>query len=124
MKYNKEYKVRAISYKEDGHTFNDLKKNFGVDSTTYYRWKKQLAETGSLNPNYSHTKLPRKSKKIDVVKLQEIVKEKPDLYLKELTKEFDCTPQAVFYRLENLKITLKKRHLHTLKNQKKSDKNI
>ena len=50
--------------------------------------------------NYRH--------KIDREKLRQAVAEKPDAYLRELAKQFDCTAQAVFYMLGKLGITLKK----------------
>ena len=49
-----------------------------------------------------------RSRKIDKEKLKQAVAEKPDTYLHELAELFDCTPQAFFFVLENLKITYKK----------------
>jgi len=47
------------------------------------------------------------------------VAEKADAYLYELAEPFGCTPQAVFYMLESLNITVKKRPLPIVKSQKK-----
>ena len=43
------------------------------------------------------------------------VEEKPDAYLSELAKPYDCTEQAVFYALKKLDITVKKNNIHTPK---------
>jgi hypothetical protein len=42
---------------------------------------------------------------------KQAVKEKPNAYLRELAEQFGCTPQAVFYMLLKMGITLKKRPL-------------
>jgi transposase len=63
-----------------------------------------LKETGSLEPKYRKTR----TRKIDLEKLKQAIEEKPDAYLSELAAQFDCTPQAIFYALKRLKITLKK----------------
>jgi transposase len=72
-----------------------------------------LEETGSLKPRYKRTR----KRKIDLEKLQKTVEEKPDSYLFELAKPFDCTEQAVFYALKKLKITVKKNDIHMRRNQ-------
>jgi hypothetical protein len=46
------------------------------------------------------------------------VAKKPDAYLKELAQAFNGTATAVFYALENLTITRKKRPLPITKNLK------
>jgi len=114
MAYDEKYRKRAIEYKENNHTFKELKEAFRITSNTYYEWKKLMEETGSLKYNNAKTR----RRKIDKEKLKQAIEEKPDAYLRELAELFDCTEQAIFYALKKMKITLKKRRLHILKNQK------
>jgi transposase len=104
MAYSADYKKLAVEYKQNGHTFKELKEMFKVSSVTYYRWAKEY-ENGFEKP-----KGPRqRSRKINKEQLKQAVEENPDFYLREFAELFGCTPQAIFYSLKKLKITLKKR---------------
>jgi transposase len=93
----------AVAYKDEGHTFRELKDTFNIPPETYYLWKEKL-ENG-----YNGVKVFRgRERKIDKEELKRAVQEKPDAYLYELAAQFNCTPQAVFLMLERLKITRKK----------------
>jgi hypothetical protein len=46
--------------------------------------------------------------KIDPEALKKAVEEKPDAYLRELSKMFNCSPSSVCRRLANLGLTYKK----------------
>ncbi len=118
MAYSDDYRRRAVEYKDEGHTFAELKVAFKIPPATYYDWKEKF-----LSGYYeTKTKVSRKGK-IDKQKLKQAVEEKPDAYLHELSEPFGVTPQAVFYALEDMKITLKKRHLPTLKNLRRTERN-
>jgi transposase len=115
MAYSIDYKKRATEYKDAGHTFEELREAFKIPPITYYDWKEKLQN------GYFEKKFVRQRKrKIDREKLKQAVKEKPDAYLSELAQQFDCTPQAVFYMLLKMKITVKKRPLPTVKNLKRN----
>jgi transposase len=119
MAYSIDYKKRAVEYKNSGHTFNELKEAFDIPPVTYYDWKQKLGN------GYYQTEIIRERKrKIDKEKLKQAVKENPDAYLYELARLFDCTPQAVFYMLEKLNITLKKRPLLIRKSPKSGVRNL
>jgi len=120
MSYSTDYRKTAIEFKEKGHTFKELKKVFKITPQTYYNWLELEKESGSLKAR----KVEMRKRKIDLTKLKQAIQEKPDAYLYELAKPFNCTIQAVFYALEKLKITYKKRLLHTPKNVKKLEPNI
>jgi transposase len=105
MAYDKKFRKQAIAYKDGGHTFKELEEVFGIDSGRYYRWKELLETTGSLEDK----KVCERKRKIDKDELKKALEEKPDIYLYELAKLFDCTVQAVFYALRKMKITYKKR---------------
>jgi len=113
MAYSIDYKRRAVAYKQEGHTFKQLREAFGIPSETYYDWKKKL-ESGYYE---AKTKQER-NRKIDKDMLRQAVAQQPDAYLGELAKQFDCTATAVFYALEKLNITRKKRPLPIRKNRK------
>jgi transposase len=108
-----------VAYKDEGHTFKELKDTFHIPAETYYQWKVKL-ENG-----YNGTKIFRERKrKIDTEKLKKAVEDNPDAYLYELAQLFDCSPQAVFLMLERLNITRKKSPLPIMKNPKRKERNI
>jgi transposase len=105
MAYSLDFRKRALDFMDEGHTYAQLYESFKIYPAAIEDWRKLLEETGSLKPKYRKT---RKGK-IDKEALKRAVEEKPDAYLSELAKLFDCTEQAVFYALKKLNITLKKR---------------
>jgi len=42
MAYSIDFKKRAVAYKQEGHTFKQLREAFGIPSETYYDWKEKL----------------------------------------------------------------------------------
>ena len=71
------------------------------------------------------TKIKRtRVRKIEKELLKQAVAKKPDAYLHELAEPFGRAPQAVFYMLESLNITVKKRPLPIVKSQKKNAASI
>jgi transposase len=102
-----DYRKRAVEYKDEGHTFKELKEAFKIPPETYYNWKE------NLNSGYYETKRTfERSRKIDKQVLEQAVHENPDISLPELAKLFNCTPQAVFYMLRKRNIPYKKRASH------------
>jgi transposase-like protein len=101
--YSKDFKKRATAYKDAGHSFQQLRKVFGIASRTYYRWKEEEKNGWPEGK----TKKERK-RKIDKKELKRAVTENPDAYLRELAQIFSCSAVAIFYALKKLKITLKK----------------
>jgi transposase len=77
---------------------------FGVNSKSYYQWKKQAEETDGLQYNYPKSH----AEKIDAGKILEPVKNHPDWYLSGFAKEFDVWPQAVHKKFKKLGVTRKK----------------
>jgi transposase len=107
MAYSIDFIKAAVLYKQNGHTFRELKNTFGIPSQTYYIWK------GNLESGYYQIKKPKQecSRKIDKEKLKKALAEKPDSYLRELAEPFGCSVQSVSAALKNMGITLKK-NLH------------
>ena len=98
-----DYRLRAVEYKDEGHTFKELRETFKIPAITYYDWRRKQ-ERGYYEEEH---KFERKGK-IDKQALAKAVSEKPDSYLRERAQPFNGTEQAVFYALEKLGITLKK----------------
>jgi transposase-like protein len=110
-----DYKKRAVAYKQEGHTFKQLREAFGIPPQTYYDWKERLAS------GYYDVPIKReRNRKIDKDMLRQAVAQRPDAYLSELAGQFNCTASAVFYALEKLNITRKKRLILIRKNRKSS----
>ena len=100
MAYSIDFRKRAVAYKQEGRTFEQLREAFGIPPETYYQWDEKF------KIGYYDTEIVReRSRKIDKEKLKQAVAEKPDAYLYELAQMFDCTPQAVFLMLEKLNLT-------------------
>jgi transposase len=119
MAYSIDFIKRAVAYRQEGHTFEQLREAFNIPSATFYDWEEKL------NNGYYDIKIKReRRRKIDKEALKKAVAEKPDAFLKEYAEQFNCTPTAVFYALKNLNITLKKRPLPILKNQRGSGRSL
>jgi transposase len=119
MAYSMDYRSAAVAYKQNGHTFKQLQQAFKIPPETYYQWMERF-ENG-----YYETKTKQlRSGKIDKEQLNRAVAEHPDAFLRELAEPFGCTPEAVFYILKDMNITLKKRLLPIRKNQKRSVRSL
>jgi len=107
MAYDEKFRKKAVEYKDSGHTFKQLNEIFGISSSTYYKWKKNKINSGFyVLPQI--VKATRR-RKIDPDELRKFVKKKPDLFLHEIAEKFNCSAVAIFKRLEQHKIKLKKR---------------
>ena len=113
MAYNIEFIKRAVTYKQNGHSFKELREAFDIPPETYYIWESRL-ESGYYEIKKG---IQERKRKIDREQLKNAVANKPDAYLYELAELFNCSPQAIFYMLQKLNITLKKRPLPIVKNQ-------
>ena len=117
--YSMDFRRRAVAYKEEGHTLNELKEAFGIPAETYSQWKKNLE-----NGYYEADIVRERKRKIDKNELKQAVAEKPDAYLREPAGKFGCTETAVFHALKKLNITRKKSVLLTTKNRKRNVRGI
>ena len=122
MAYDEKFRRKAIEYKDNDHTFKQLRETFGISSSTYYKWRKNKISSGFyVLPKI--TKATRR-RKVNPDELMKIVEEKPDLFLHEIAEKFNCSAAAIFKRLKQQKITLKKRRSRIQKNPNKQGKNI
>ncbi len=115
--YSIDYKKRAVEYKQEGHSFKELRAVFKIPSQTYYRWAEEYKNNFAPKERVEYTR------KIDKEQLLKALEEKPDAYLRELAEPFDASVQAVFYFLEKHKITYKK-NVHVLRKVRRSPSNI
>jgi len=114
MAYDEKFRRRAVEYKDNGHTFKQLKDTFGISSSTYYGWRRNKESSGIyVLPTVG--KATRK-RKVDPEELIKIVEDKPDLFLYEIAEKFNCSAVAIHKRLKQMNITLKKRLLPIQKN--------
>jgi transposase len=102
--YSKDFRKRAIEYMNEGHSQKELYEAFKIYPSTVNDWRKLLAETGELTPQYPKT---RKGK-IDLQRLEQEIERNPDATLSELALIFDCKKQSVHVAEKKLKITYKK----------------
>jgi transposase len=117
MAYSVDFIKRAVAYKQEGHTFKQLEEAFNIPPVTYYDWVEKL-DIGHFDVKVKR----ERNRKIDKDALKLAVLAKPDAFLREYAEQFNCTPTAIFYALENLDITRKKRLLHIQKNRMKKEK--
>ena len=119
MAYSIDFIRMAVAYRQNGHTLAQLREAFDIPSATFYDWE------AKLNNGYFDIIVKReRQRKIDKQALIKAVQEKPDAFLKEYAEQFNCTATAVFYALEKLNITRKKRPLPILKSPKRSVRSL
>jgi hypothetical protein len=117
--YSIDYIKRSVEYRQEGHTFAQLREAFDIPSATFYDWEEKL------DSGYYNVKIIReRRRKTDKDELKRKKKKKPDIYLWELAEIFNCTESAVFYALKKMKITRKKRPLPILKSQRRNALNM
>ena len=116
MTYSRDFIEAAVAFKQNGHTFKQLRETYGIPAETFYQWEARL------NSGYYDVQRPKqeRNRKINKELLKKAVAETPDAFLYELAVLFSCSSQAIFSMLQKLNITVKKRPLPTVKNPKHS----
>jgi transposase len=118
MTYSVDFREAVLAYKQKDHTLKQVCETFSISQQTYCNWLSQKQKTGNLKPK-KHG--PRK-RKIDPQQLRQYINNHPDAYLKELAQHFNTKTSSMHVALVKLKITRKKNHSRTAKNQKPQDK--
>lgn len=103
--YGEDLRKRVLNYISRGGNKYEASKLFEVSRSTIYRWLELKRETGKLRPRKRQKFI---AKKFEDKTLIEYLKKSPSATLLEMGNKFKVTPQAIFYRLEKLKITRKK----------------
>jgi len=105
MSYSLDLRERVVAYVEAGSSVRKAEEVFKVGKTTVHSWVVKKNTTGSLAPK----ELNRPFKKIDPQVLRKLIEAKPDMYLRELAEQFNCTTGSISQALCKLNITRKKR---------------
>ena len=113
-----DFRRRAVAFKNEGHTLEELEKAFKIPAQTYYQWKRNLQ-----NRYYDRPILRERKRKIDKNELKQAIQQNPDAYLHELAEKFNCAVSAIFYALKKLKITRKKNTLPIARNLNRNVRN-
>ena len=96
---------RAINFIEkEGGSKLDASKVLGVCVDTINRWIRRYKEQGNVKPDARIYKI----RKVDIIKLKQMVDENPDATLEELAEPFGVYPSTIDYHLRKLNITRKK----------------
>lgn len=118
--YSVDLRKRVLDYIEETKDKEKASQLFKVGIATIYRWISRKTQTGNVTP------FPKKAyrKKIDDQKLIAYVTQNPDHFLSEIADHFGTTLQAIFYALQRLKITRKKRLLSIRREVLKLEKSL
>jgi transposase len=99
MSYSIDFRRHVMAQRQrDGLSFSATATRFGVGVATLKRWSKHI-EPRSYK---------RKSRKIDLARLREDVRDYPDAYQYERAARFGVTPKAIWKALRELAVTYKK----------------
>jgi transposase len=101
MSYSEDLRERVIGFVRNGGGKTEAARIFSVSRAIVYIW----LGTESQKPLKTGPKGPHK---LDLEKLKQLVKEKPDAYLDELAAELNVSDFAVAYGLKRLGISRKK----------------
>jgi transposase len=104
MAYSMDFIKRAVAYKQEGHTFKELKEVFNIPSITYYDWVEKL-ETGF---EFGALVKKERNRKINKEALRQAVEDQPEAFQRELAEQFNCNPSAICQALQKMDITRKK----------------
>jgi len=107
MGYDIKYRQRVIDFLNEGHTERETAKVFKVSTSTIWKWKSKLNETGTLAPK----KRKGTWRKIDPEKLRAYVKTNPDAYQHEMAAAFGVRLFAIQRALKRLGLTRKKNRI-------------
>jgi putative transposase len=101
MPYSLDLRQRVIEFIETGEGISKAAKTYRVSRATIYRWLGRE----ELKP----TKVTRRKRKLDWEAVRKDVEQNPDLKLSDRAKKFGVRTNAVWYAIEKMKITRKKK---------------
>ncbi|WGJ61992.1 IS630 transposase-related protein [Wolbachia endosymbiont of Frankliniella intonsa] len=106
MAYSVDLREKAVLMIEKGKTKVEIAELMEIGIATLYRWLKKKAAGESLKPSKNGSFI----RKIDPKILEEYVTKNPDHTLAEMKQNLGFGINSIWYRLKQLKITLKKSH--------------
>jgi len=120
MAYSIDTRKMVLNYLNNGHTYDQARKELGVGISTIKEWKKLQNETGSLEKRETQ----RFPTKFPCEELRTYVLEHPDATLEEIAKYFGGSTSGAHDALARQKLTFKKKSLFTYSEMKKNAKNL
>lgn len=119
MAYPIELKQKALAYLDKCGNISTVCTAYHISRSTLYAWIKKQ-EQGDLSCQSGGSR----GFKVDREQLKIYVEQNPDTYLHEIAKVFNCGTSTIFYALQSLGITYKKRPQPTKNSPHKMSKNI
>lgn len=104
--YSEDLRKKALILLERGKTKAEVVELLDIGIATLYRWIKKKAKGESLKPSKGRKFI----RKIDPEVVKQYVREHPEATLKEMNRDLGFGTTSIWYRLQQLKITLKKGH--------------
>lgn len=117
MSHSEEIREAALNYVDEGGLIKDALEIFKVSRSSFQRWRNKKQSTGSVARN-NRVVEPYKLKD-DLLK--SYIEQNPDAYISEIAEHFNVSTGCVSTALKRLKITRKKKALHTEKVIQKND---
>ena len=103
--YSIDFRKIAVQFVKNGEKIGAVSKKLKVDFNSVKRWLK-MSENGSLEDQKPKK---RKPKKLDPDVLKKYVDKNSDKTLQQIADHFGVWIQAVYYRLDQIGYTYKKR---------------
>lgn len=103
--YSLDFREKVVNCIKNGDNFSQTAKKFGITHVTARRWF-YMDLKGSIKDPEPKVRNP---KKLNPEDLKKYVNENPDKTVKQLAEHFGVWYQAVYYRLNQLGYTYKKR---------------
>jgi transposase len=105
MAYSTGAREMILRYRDNGHSLEETKNEFGVSVSTIRDWESLRAENGSVEKR----ELNREATIFKSIELHAYVAENPDAFLREIAEHFGGSITGAFEALERENLTLKKR---------------
>ena len=105
MAYSLDTRKMVLSYLNNGHTYEQARKELCVGISTMKEWKKLLNETGGLEKR----EVERSARKFPSNELRSYVLTHPDATLEEIAVHFRGSTSGAHDALARNKLTFKKR---------------
>lgn len=118
--YDLDLRRKVIEFIERGNTKAEAVRVFGLSLSTVLRWSRRYKTEGHVEPRKRLGSKP----KIDVKALEVYVEKHPNVRLKDLSKEFGISINAMSRWMRKLKFSYKKNRVPTWKRTPRSELNF
>ena len=118
--YSNDLRQRVIEYLDAGSNYDEVSKLFKISVSAIGRWYRKYKKEG----NYEAKMRGGSKRKIALEELEEYVRTKENMRLKEAAKRFGVSIFTISYWLRRLGYSYKKKTFPTWKQVKKSEIDI